>query len=62
MKNNASYLTTKDVADRLMVQEPTVWKWIREGQLTATKVGRRYLISPRDLDDFLKKRRKEASE
>jgi len=24
----------------------TVWRWIREGKLPATKIGRRYYINP----------------
>ncbi len=50
-------LTTKEVADELKVSERRVRKWIRDGELAATDLGRDYRIYRRDLDEFIKKRR-----
>ncbi len=50
-------LTTKEVADELKVSERRVRKWIRDGDLVATDLGRDYRIYRRDLEDFISKRR-----
>ncbi|MGZ3618134.1 MAG: helix-turn-helix domain-containing protein, partial [Ktedonobacteraceae bacterium] len=49
--------TTKEVADELKVSERRVRKWIRDGDLVATDLGRDYRIYRRDLEDFMSKRR-----
>jgi excisionase family DNA binding protein len=55
-------LTTKEVADELKVSERRVRKWIRDGDLIATDLGRDYRIYRRDLDDFIVKRRTKKEE
>lgn len=50
-------LTTKEVADELKVSDRRVRKWIRDGDLVATDLGRDYRIYRRDLDAFIEKRR-----
>jgi excisionase family DNA binding protein len=54
-------LTTKEVADELKVSERRVRKWIRDGDLIATDLGRDYRIYRRDLDDFISKRRTKSN-
>lgn len=49
----APLLTTKEVAKRLRLKEPTVQKLCREGRLAASKVGRQYLVAPADLQAYL---------
>jgi len=34
------FLTVPEAARYLKVSEPTVWRWIRQGRLPSTKVGR----------------------
>jgi excisionase family DNA binding protein len=46
----AKLLTAEQVARRLNVTKHTVWKWIREGRLRATRFGgRAYRINEEDL-------------
>lgn len=33
-------MTTEEVADLLKVTQPTVYRWVRDGQLSALRVGR----------------------
>ena len=54
-------LTTKEVADELKVSERRVRKWIRDGDLIATDLGRDYRIYRRDLDVFISKRRTKSN-
>ena len=53
-------LTIKQVTRELDVDDKTVRRWIKSGQLRATRdiVGR-YTISRADLDRFVEKRRKQ---
>jgi excisionase family DNA binding protein len=59
MPDETVYLTVKDIANRLQVSEQTVWRWIRSGELPSIKLGGQYRVSPDDLQDFLKKHRKQ---
>ncbi len=59
MPDETIYLTVKDIATRLQVSEQTVWRWIRSGELPSIKLGGQYRVSPDDLQDFLKKHRKQ---
>jgi len=52
------FLTIEEVAEFLRVKKTTVQRWCREGQMTHTKVGKRYLIDRADLEKWLKKRTK----
>jgi excisionase family DNA binding protein len=47
------YQTVKEVADLLKVGEPTVRRWIKDGELRAIDVGKGWRISSSDLDAFL---------
>jgi excisionase family DNA binding protein len=58
MRDEGVYLSIKDVATKLQVNQDTVRRWIREGKLHATYLGSKYRISQHDLQVFLKERRK----
>lgn len=45
--------TPEMVAQKLMVSVGTVWRYIREGKLPASKLGRKYIISDEQLMRFL---------
>lgn len=47
----------EDVANRYGVKVETVWAWIREKQLTAVKIGKRYHVKETDLTTFEQKNR-----
>lgn len=51
------WLTVEEVAKELKVHVERVRRWIRDGELIATDLGRDYRISRADLDAFLKARR-----
>jgi excisionase family DNA binding protein len=46
-------LSVAQVAEHLGIHEQTVRKLIRAGDLVATPIGRRVLVHPRELDDFI---------
>jgi excisionase family DNA binding protein len=49
------YLTVNEVAELLQIHWQTVLTYIKQGQLTALKLGKGYRISPEALDAFVKK-------
>lgn len=50
-----NYMTVAEVAGDLRVDESTVRRLIRAGQLPATRVGRQYRIAPADLAEYKKR-------
>ena len=50
-------LTVEDVAAALHISDQTVWRYVREGKLQATKVGRRYLIPEEAVEALLEPKR-----
>ncbi len=52
-------LTVDQVAERLQVNEQTVRRWLREGELTGVPFGGRtgWRVSEEDLQSFLDRRR-----
>ncbi len=51
-------LTITDVARDLQVNEKTVRRWIKSGELHATKdILGRYRVAKADLDSFVRRRR-----
>jgi excisionase family DNA binding protein len=42
-------LDVQQAADRYRARAATIRRWIRDGELPATKIGRRYVISDRDM-------------
>ncbi len=51
------YLNVPQVARMLKVNIQTVRAYIRKGELPAARVGRSYVITPDDVDAFIRKRR-----
>jgi len=51
------YLNVPQVARLLKVNIQTVRAYIRSGELPAARVGRRYVLTPDDVDTFIKKRK-----
>ena len=52
-------MTVDQVAKRLQVNEQTIRRWLREGELTGVPFGGRtgWRISEEDLQDFIDRRR-----
>lgn len=53
VRRSPEILTTNQVADYLQVDRETVYRYIRSGQLIASKLGRRYRISKANVDALL---------
>lgn len=47
------YQTVKEIADLLKVNEATVRRWIKDGELRAIDIGKGWRIGPEDLYAFL---------
>lgn len=47
------YRTVREVADLLQVNEATVRRWIKGGELRAIDIGKGWRIGPDDLETFL---------
>lgn len=47
------YLTQKDVAEMLGKTRQTIGRWIAKGELTATRLGRDWLIRPESIKEYL---------
>jgi excisionase family DNA binding protein len=58
----AQLLTVDQVAERLQVNEQTIRRWLREGELRGVSFGGRtgWRISEEDLQEFLDRRREET--
>lgn len=54
--------TPEEVAQMLGYKKGTVWGWIRRGDLKAHTVGKKYLISRKQLEKFLTKREGDCNE
>lgn len=50
------YFTPEELAQQLKVNVGTVWRWIREGNLPALRIGKGYRISDEQLAKFLSSR------
>jgi len=48
------YYTPEQVAEKLQLSVRTIWKYLREGKLPASKIARGYRISEEQLDRFMK--------
>lgn len=48
------YLKPKEIATRLQMNILTIYEYIRSGQLRASKFGRTYRVSEKDLNSFIK--------
>ena len=52
----AKFLTSPQVARTLQVSETTVLEWLRNGDMGGLVTGRRWYITPRQLEVFLEAR------
>jgi excisionase family DNA binding protein len=50
---NDQFLTPKEVANRLQLNLPTIYKYIRNKKIPAVRFGRNYRIAQIDLETFL---------
>lgn len=50
------WLTPAEVAKRLKVNEQSVRKWLREGELRGSLLGRVWRVSPSALTEFMQAR------
>ena len=56
----ARLLTVSEVADLLRVSRMTVYRLIKDGEMSALRVGRSYRLRDDDVDDYLSRRYTEA--
>ena len=56
-----TYMNTYHVAKSLGVNVQTVRHYIRQGELRAARVGKRYVVTQEDIDDFLERRKQKRS-
>jgi len=54
--------TVEQVAKQTHSAIATVRRWIREGDLIASKIGRKYLVSESDLARFIEERKNTTAE
>jgi excisionase family DNA binding protein len=54
-------MNTYHVAKSLGVNVQTVRHYIRQGELGAARVGKRYVVTQEDIDDFLERRKQKRS-
>ena len=52
-----NYMNTPHIAKMLGVNVQTVRHYIRQGELRAARVGKRYVVTQEDIDAFLEKRK-----
>lgn len=46
-------MTVEQVAELMQVTQPTVYRWVREGQLPATRIGRTLRFSRPDVESMV---------
>lgn len=51
-----------DITETIGVTRAIVWKWIKDGELKATRIGRRWVIDSDDLMEMYKNRIKDPVE
>lgn len=52
-----TFLTTEAVAEIFHVSPYTVLRWVREGKLGATKIGKSYRFTEANILEFVRRRR-----
>lgn len=50
-------MTVEQVATKLQIHWQSVLNYIKSGKMRALKLGRGYRIDPKDLDEFIEKRK-----
>lgn len=53
-------LTIKEVAERLSVSEPTIYRLINRGELPTVKIGRALRFDEADIEAYIRKAKGEA--
>jgi len=53
MNTQNKYYTLEEVAKKLRVVYMTVYRWVRNGKLSAYKFGKQYMVKEEDLEDFI---------
>lgn len=56
--DDKEYLTAKEAAEKIGVADVTILKYIKKGELKATKPFKWWRIKPSDLEEFLNSRSK----
>lgn len=56
----AKLLTIKEVAERLAVSEPTIYRLINRGELPTVKIGRALRFDEADIEAYIRKAKGEA--
>ena len=51
------YFTVEEIARRLNVKRPAIYRWLQSGKLRAVKAGSGWRISDADLEEFLRPNR-----
>lgn len=51
---NIKFYTIPEAAESLQVSTNTIRNWIKEGKLRSQRIGRPYLITEKNLREFLK--------
>ncbi|MFA5750362.1 MAG: helix-turn-helix domain-containing protein [Candidatus Shapirobacteria bacterium] len=54
MNNNSQLLTPQEVAAELKLNLLTIYRYIKDKKILASKFGRKYRISKTDLSKFIK--------
>ncbi|MPM45200.1 hypothetical protein SDC9_91886 [bioreactor metagenome] len=49
--------TQEEAATLLSIAPKTLGDWLRSGKIVGTKIGRKWMITETDLEDFIKKGR-----
>ena len=55
------FYTPQEVADLLQLRVQTVYDYVRQGKLSAMRLGNRYRIAQTDLESFLDRQRGESA-
>lgn len=53
-------LTVNEAAKILRLNSETVARYIREGKISAVKLGRVWRVEEKDLEEFIRERKREA--
>ena len=51
---------TEEIAQTLKVTKTTVERWLAGGKLNGVKVGKRWLVTPQELEAFIQGKMKEG--
>ncbi len=55
LKNELKIYSLKEVEEILQVTQRTLYNYIKEGKLKATKIGKHWRVSHEDLKEFIEK-------